>query len=86
MPSDVAFPKPEKYELKETQSKEDIVSFEAIGIWNDTFHYEKLHFSNGTTRFQEVGIPNVAAEFQESSGLGDDVRYQAIGILKTAQN
>ena len=85
MPSEVSFPKPEKYELKEAQSKEDIVSYEEIGIWKDTVHYEKLHFSNENTRHQEVGIPNDAADYQEIGFLNDPGYYQEIGVASDAE-
>ncbi|XP_078371962.1 von Willebrand factor D and EGF domain-containing protein-like isoform X7 [Oculina patagonica] len=90
MPSEMAFPKPEKYELQETGSKEDIVRYEEIAMWNesaryeelgilqDSARYEKLGFSNAT--YQEAGIPNAAGDYQEigiPNAAGD---YQEIGI------
>lgn len=55
MPPEVPHPSPHNYELKETRSKEDIVNYEELGVWKDTGMYEKLHFSNGETRYQELG-------------------------------
>lgn len=52
MPAEVAFPKPEKYELHEIGSKEDVV------------RYGKLDISSEAAGCQEVGILNDAAEFQ----------------------
>ena len=53
LPPEVSHPSLQKYELKEARSKEDIVSYEELGVWKDTGMYE--YFSNGETRYQEVG-------------------------------
>lgn len=95
MPADVAFPNPEKYELQETNSQEDIVRYEEIGIWKDTVcyeelaisqdaaRYEKLDFANGAT-YQELGIPNVCGDYQEIGISNEALRYQETGFLKKA--
>jgi len=90
MPTEVPFPKPEKYELQETESKEDVVRYEEIGLWNDTVRYEglnilpdavqceKLGFTNAAI-YQEVGIPNAARDYREIAASKDDddgPRYQ----------
>lgn len=36
MPTETAFPNPERYELQESKPKEDIVRNEEIGMWLDT--------------------------------------------------
>ena len=91
MPADVAFPKPEKYELQETESKEDIVRYEEIAMWNDgvryeglgivqdAARYEKLGFSSVAT-YQEVGTPNTANDYQEIGIPNSAGDYQEIGI------
>ena len=33
MPSEEAFPSPEKYEMKNTKSMENIIYFEEVGVW-----------------------------------------------------
>ncbi|XP_022787244.1 protein eyes shut-like [Stylophora pistillata] len=83
MPSEVPFPNQEKYELKETRSKEDIVSFEELGLWKATGNNEK---SKGGARYQEVGIANMASDNydQEIGTTSDPERYQEIGIVKKA--
>ncbi|PFX16669.1 Neurogenic locus notch-like protein 2 [Stylophora pistillata] len=93
MPSEVAFPNQEKYELKDARSKEDIVSFEELGLWKEAGDNEKFH---GGARYQEVGIANMATDDQDigkSSDSGyhletgmarDPARYQQIGIFKKA--
>ena len=93
MPHEAAFPNPEKYELQETKSKEDIVRYEEIGMWADNVYhekspisqdaagYEKLNFSNGAI-YQEVGIPNVGCDYQEIGISTDALRYQDTGFLK----
>ena len=80
MPAEVAFLNPEKYQLQEIASKEDIVRYEETNMWKDPARYEKLAFSNGST-YHEVGIPNVGAEIRISY---DDLRLQEMGILKNS--
>ena len=80
MPPEVPHPSPHNYELKETRSKEGIVNDEGFGVWKDTGMYEKLHFSNGETRYQELGIHNVAADYQEIGKPNDSGHYQEIGM------
>ena len=70
MPSEVSFPNPEKYELKEAHCKEDIISYEELGVWKNADSNDKFHFSNGA----EVGIHNMAADYQEM-GNPNDVSY-----------
>ena len=85
MPAEVPFPNLEKYELQETESKEDVVRYEEIGLSNDTVRcegleilpdavqYEKLRFTNASF-YQEVGIPNATDDNQEiatSKDAGD---------------
>ncbi|XP_022807283.1 von Willebrand factor D and EGF domain-containing protein-like isoform X1 [Stylophora pistillata] len=95
MPTEVAFPNPEKYELQETKSKEDIVRYEEIGMWNDdvghdksqvsqdAVGYEKLDLSYGAI-YQEPGTPNVGGDYQEVCISNDAPRYQETGFLKKA--
>ena len=78
MPAKIAFPNPEKYQLQETASEEDIVRYEET---KDPAGYEKLGFSNGST-YHEAGIPNVGADNQEIRISYDDLRLQEMGILK----
>lgn len=40
LPPEVSHPSLQKYELKEARSKEDIVSYEELGVWKDTGMYE----------------------------------------------
>ena len=80
MPAKIAFPNPEKYQLEETASKEDIVRYEETSMWKDPARYEKLAFSDGST-YHEVGIL-VAADNQEIRISYDDLRLQEMGILK----
>lgn len=93
MPTEVAFPNPEKYELQETESKEDIVRYEETSMWKNTAsyeelaisqdaaRYEKLPFANGATH-QEVGISNVGRDSREIRISYDDLRLQEMGVLK----
>lgn len=74
MPSDVSFPDREKYELKEARCKEDIISYEELGVWKNDDSNDKFHFSNGAVRYHEVGIHNMAADYQEM-GNPNDVGY-----------
>ena len=74
MPSEVSFPNPEKYELKEAHCKEDIISYEELGVWKNADSNDKFHFSNGAVRYHEVGIHNMAADYQEM-GNPNDVSY-----------
>ena len=92
MPTEVPFPNPEKYELQETESKEDVVRYEEIGLWNDAVRcegleilpdavqYEKLGFTNAAI-YQEVGIPNAAGDYREIAASKDAVDHQEIGNL-----
>lgn len=52
MPAESMFPNPEKYELQEAESKQDLARF------------EKSYFPNVATRCQEVGNTNDAADYQ----------------------
>ena len=93
MPSEVPFPNQEKYELEETRSKEDIVSYEEQGLWKEAGDNEKF---NGGARYPEVGIANMASENRDISKANDSgyhqriemardpERYQQIGIVKKA--
>ena len=45
MPTETAFPNPEKYELQESKLKEEIVRYEKIGMWKDIVCFEKLPIS-----------------------------------------
>ena len=80
MPAEIAFLNPEKYQLQETASREDIVRYEETSMWKDPARYEKLAFSDGST-YHEVGIL-VAADNQEIRISYDDLRLQEMGILK----
>lgn len=74
MPSEVSFPNPEKYELKEAHCKEDIISYEELGVWKNADGDDKFHFSDEAVRYHEVGIHNMAADYQEM-GNPNDVGY-----------
>ena len=81
MPAKIAFPNPEKYQLEETASKEDIVRYEETSMCKDPAGYENLAFTNGST-YHKVGIPYVGADNQEIRISYDDLRLQEMGILK----
>ena len=95
MHTEVAFSNPGKYELQESQSKEDIVRYEEIGmradnvcyekspVSQDTAWYENLDFSKSAI-YQELGIPNVGGDYQEICISNDTARYQESGFLKKA--
>ncbi|PFX12900.1 von Willebrand factor D and EGF domain-containing protein [Stylophora pistillata] len=97
MPAEVSFPDPEKYELQEAQSKENNVTYEELSTWKDCGYYERLHFSNGGGRCQEIGIANMASDskeistrnindcghYQEIGKARDPEHYQQIGIVKS---
>lgn len=51
MPTEVAFPRPDKYELQEIELKEECVLFGTSGL------------SGEPARTQEVGIQNDAADY-----------------------
>ena len=51
MPTEVAFPRPDKYELQEMEVKEDRVLFEKSGL------------SDEPAPIQEVGIQNAGADY-----------------------
>ena len=36
-----------------------------VGLWKDVGNYEKMRFSSGRARYQEVGIANMASDYQE---------------------
>ena len=74
MPSEVSFPNPEKYELKEAHCKEDIISYEELGVWKNADGDDKFHFSDEAVRYHEVGIHNMSADYQEM-GKPNDVGY-----------
>ena len=94
MPTKVSVQNPEKYELQQTESKEDIVRYEEIGMWTDNVcygklpvshdaaGYEKLNFSTGAIYQEQLGIPNVGGDYQEICISNDAVRYQETGFLK----
>ena len=80
MPTETAFPNPEKYQLQEATSKEDIVRCEETSMRKDPARYERLAFSNGA--YQMRGMPNEGADNQEVRISYDDIRLQEMGILK----
>ena len=51
MPAEVAFLNPEKYELQETESKEDTVRSEEIPMWNDNVRNEELGIVQDAARY-----------------------------------
>ena len=85
-PVEVPFPDVEKYELQETESKEDIARYEEIGLWEDTVRYEgleifpdavqyeKLGFTNGSI-YQELSIANATGDNQEIAASKDAADY-----------
>jgi len=54
MPGDVAFPRPEKYELED--QKEDVAHYEEVPISPIGVRYEELGFSNEAAYCEEVDI------------------------------
>lgn len=87
MPADVVFSRAETYELEDTKSKEDIVSYEEIGISNAAAMYGELgtlDFSNDATRYQVVGKPNDAGDYEEIGTSNDAGYYQEIGSSNDA--
>lgn len=64
MPSEVSFPNQEKYELKKGVLRKTLSAMR-VGLWKDVGNYEKLRFSSGRARYQEVGIANMASDYQE---------------------
>ena len=95
MPTKVAIRHPEKCELQQTESKEDIARCEEIGMWTDNVCYEKLpgshdaagceklNFSN-KANYQELGIANVGGDYPEICISNGALRYQETGFLKRA--
>ena len=95
MPSEIALPNPVKYELQQTESKEEVAMYEEIGMWTknvwneelpisqDAAGYEKLGFSNGAI-YQELSIRNVGGDYQEIGISNDALRYQELGFSKKA--
>lgn len=95
MPSEIALPNPVKYELQQTESKEDVAMYEEIGMWTkdvwyeelpisqDAAGYEKLGFSNAAI-YQELSIRNVGGDYQEIGISNDALRYQETGFSKKA--
>lgn len=63
MPGDVAFPRPEKYELEDR--KEDVVHYEEVPISPIGVRYEGLGFSNEAAYCEEVDIWNDAGQSEE---------------------
>ena len=86
-PVQVPFPNLEKYELQETELKEDVARYEEIGLWDDTVRYEgleilpdavqyeKLGFTNASI-YQELSIPNATGDNQEIAASKDAGDYQ----------
>lgn len=63
MPGDVAFPRPEKYELED--QKEDVAHYEEVPISPIGVRYEELGFSNEAAYCEEVDIWNDAGQSEE---------------------
>ena len=82
----VPFPNLEKYELQETESREDVARYEEIGLWDDAVRYEgleilpdavqyeKLDFTNASI-YQELSIPNANGDNQEIAASKDAGDY-----------
>lgn len=98
MPCGVLFSSSERYEVTKPKSKEDIVSYEEIGISNaattyeelgiskESAHYEKLAFSNDAAEYEEMGISDKSAGYsQEMSTFRAPVVYDEIGASKKAE-
>ena len=98
MPCGVVFSSNERYEVTKPKSKEDIVSYEEIGISNaattyeelgiskESAHYEKLAFSNDAAEYEQMDISNKTAGYsQEMSTFRAPVVYDEIGALKKAE-
>lgn len=94
MPAEPAFSRAERYEMSGTKSKEDIVSYEEIGISNASVHceglgntkdharYEMLAFStfkNDAAFHQNKSIPGDAGDYEEMATSTDAGYYQEVG-------
>lgn len=60
MLADVICPNPEKYALRETESKEDTVRYEETGMWKDTVRQEELAILQDATRYKKSEFSNGA--------------------------
>ena len=60
MPADVAFPRPEKYELED--QKENIVRYEEVPISAHGIRYEGLGITNEAAYYEEEDISNDAGQ------------------------
>ncbi|KAJ7351103.1 hypothetical protein OS493_036559 [Desmophyllum pertusum] len=60
MPADVVFSRAETYEMEDTKSKEDIVSYEEIGISNAAAMYGELGTSKDAVRYEKLDFSNDA--------------------------
>ena len=79
MPRDVAFPRPEKYELE--GKKEDIVRFEEVPLSTVGVRYAGLGVTNKAVYYEEVDISNDAGQSEE---ISNEVRHDEKGILNKA--
>ena len=80
-------PNLEKYELQETELKEDVARYEEIGLWDDAVRYkgleilpdavqyEKLGFTNASI-YQELSIPNATGDNQKIAASKGAADYQ----------
>lgn len=76
MPRDVAFPRPEKYELED--QKEDVVRFEEVPLSAIGVRYE---VTNKAAFYEEVDISNDAGQSEE---ISNEFRYDEKGIFNKA--
>ena len=60
MPTEVPFPNPEKYELQEMESKEDVVRYEEIGLWDDAVRYKGLEILPDAVQYEKLGLTNAS--------------------------
>ena len=97
MPTEVTFSKTERYEMANPKRKEDIVSYEEIGICNaantyeelgiskDSVHYDKSGSLNDAHEYEEMGISNdTTGHYQEMSTFSAPKLYDEIGAWKKA--
>lgn len=95
-PAKDVFSNADRYDMTGPKSKEDIISYEEIGISNPTAHYDEIGntknrgyeimtlstFSKDTARYQNAGILGDAGYYEEIGTSNDAGYYQEIGNSK----
>jgi len=79
MPRDVAFPRPEKYELED--QNEDVVRFEEVPLSAIGVRYAGLGVTNKAAYYEEVDISNDAGQSEE---ISNEFCYDEKGIFNKA--